>query len=113
MDLAVGRDLRVNSSGINNGSVTYGRAITLLGFTVPNGTVTKAAPPFDVDALFDGLVIRSTSWGDLDQTGEVGAYRNGVRLLGDDPVRTLQLHGRVARERSRAVHHRSPTGRRP
>ena len=40
-------------------------SITPANFTVPNGTVTKAAPPFDVQALFDGLVIRSTSWSAL------------------------------------------------
>ena len=62
MDLAVGGDLTMQSAGVNNGSVTYGGTISPAGFTVPNGTVTKAAPPFDVDALFDGLVIRSTSW---------------------------------------------------
>ena len=110
VDLAVGRDLRVNSSGINNGSVTYGRAITPLGFTVPNGTVTKAAPPFDVDALFDGLVIRSTSWGALDQTGEVGAFRNGVRLFGDDPVRNVFTFTAAALESVRALYIEVPDG---
>ncbi len=69
VDLAVGGDLTLSSVGINNGSVTYGGTITPAGFTVPNGTVTRAAPPFDVDALFDGLVIRSTSWGELDTEG--------------------------------------------
>src|SRR6478609_5665037 len=66
VDLAVGGNLTIQSSGINSGSVTYGGTISPAGFTVPNGTVTKAVPPFDVDALFDGLVIRSTSWGELD-----------------------------------------------
>ena len=37
VDLAVGRDLRVNSSGINNGSVTYGRTVVPPGFTVRTG----------------------------------------------------------------------------
>ena len=57
IDLATGGNLTLDSVGINNGSVTYGGTITPAGFTVPNGTVTKAAPPFNVDALFDGLLI--------------------------------------------------------
>jgi choice-of-anchor A domain-containing protein/uncharacterized repeat protein (TIGR01451 family) len=110
VDLAVGRDLRVNSSGINNGSVTYGRTIVPLGFTVPNGTVLKAAPPFDVDALFDGLVIRSTSWGELDQTGQIDSFRTGLRLFGDDPVRNVFNVTAASLESVRALYIQVPDG---
>ena len=35
--------------------------------------MTKAAPPFDVNALFDGLAIRSTSWAELDTEGTISS----------------------------------------
>ena len=109
VDLAVGRDLRVNSSGINNGSVTYGRTIAPLGFSVPNGTVTKAAPPFDVDALFDGLVIRSTSWAELDSRTPVFATGTLV-LTGTDPVRNVWTIDHTLIERASTLRIRVPDG---
>ena len=60
MDLAVGDDLRATDGlGVNNGRATYGNSIS----GVPDTTYfTKAAPPFDVRALFDALTIRSSFW---------------------------------------------------
>ena len=82
IDLATGGNASLTNTGVNNGSVTYGDTITPANFTVPNGTVTKAAPPFDIPALFDGLVIRSTSWAALDDNGRIDAFQGGVRLDG-------------------------------
>src|ERR1700760_4442543 len=53
VDLATGANLTDNYSGINNGSVTYVGTVTPANLTVPNGTVSRAAMPFDVPALFD------------------------------------------------------------
>ena len=89
VDLAVGGELTMQSAGINNGSVTYGGTISPAGFTVPNGTVTKAAPPFDVDALFDGLVIRSTSWASWTTTGTIANDDYALRLTGTDRIRNV------------------------
>src|SRR3954454_18980655 len=71
IDLATGGDLTVrNSLGVNNGRVTYGGTLTPPGYNFANGA-TRAAPPFDVPALFDGLLIRSVSWNQLVQNGTV------------------------------------------
>ena len=89
IDLATGAGAKLTNTGVNNGSVTYGSTITPANFTVPNGTVTKAAPPFNVPALFDGLVIRSTSWAALDVNGTTGTYNGGLELTGTSRVRNV------------------------
>jgi len=109
VDLAVGGNATLQSVGVNNGSVTYGGSITPAGFTVPNGTVTKAAPPFDVDALFDGLVIRSTSWAELDSRTPVFATGTLV-LTGTDPVRNVWTIDHTLIERASTLRIRVPDG---
>lgn len=110
VDLAVGGDLSYTSIGVNNGSVSYGGTLTPPGLTVPNGTVTRAAPPFDVDALFDGLVIRSASWAELDENGSATAFQGGLRLLGTDPVRNVFTISATTLERYRVLFIRVPDG---
>lgn len=110
VDLAVGGSATLDSVGINNGSVTYGDRITPAGFTVPNGTVTKAAPPFDVDALFDGLVIRSTSWGELDKVGSAVFLGNQLTLTGTDAVRNVFKLSHTQMERARTLRIKVPDG---
>ncbi|MDA0181218.1 choice-of-anchor A family protein [Solirubrobacter phytolaccae] len=110
VDLAVGGTATLNSVGINNGSVTYGVGITPAGFTVPNGTVTKAAPPFDVDALFDGLVIRSTSWGELDDVGTWTLVTSTLSLVGEDPTRNVFNLDASLLERALTLRVRVPDG---
>jgi choice-of-anchor A domain-containing protein/uncharacterized repeat protein (TIGR01451 family) len=90
VDLAVGRNLKAtNGLGVNNGRATYGGTIT----GVPDTTYfTRAAPPFDVAALFDGLRVRADNWGGLDANGTVGAHQDGspgLQLTGTDPVRNV------------------------
>ena len=90
VDLAVGRNLTATNSGVNKGSVTYGG--TLSGnLTTPNGTITRAQPPFDFNALLQGLGVRSTSWAALTANGTVGALGQdgGMVLQGTDAVRNV------------------------
>ena len=89
VDLAAGGDLTVNYSGINNGSVTYGGTVTPDGFSVPNGTVTKAAPPFNVLALFDALAVRAKSWDALDSTGTTTLSGDSLKLTGTETSRNV------------------------
>ena len=74
--------------------------------------MTKAAPPFDVDALFDGLVIRSTSWGELDDEGTIAFDGYALRLTGTDRVRNVFNLTAAEVERARALYLRVPDGRR-
>ena len=89
VDLAAGRNLNGNNSGVNNGSVTYGDTFTG-NLTTPNGTITKAAPPFDVGALFEALAIRSSFWADLDPNTTISGPESGaLSLTGTDAVRNV------------------------
>lgn len=90
VDLATGRDLTANNSGLNHGSATYVRTFSG-NLTAPNGTITRAAPPFDFDALFQGLAIRSSAWAELDADGTVGDRQDdGSRLFsGTNAVRNV------------------------
>lgn len=110
VDLAVGGNLTLRSVGINNGSVTHGGTISPAGFTVPNGTVTRAAPPFDIDALFDGLVIRSTSWGELEDEGSITDDGYALRLTGTNPNRNVFNLTAAEVERWHALQVRVPDG---
>ena len=72
LDLAVGRALHFNNSGLNNGRATYGS-----GLSGPQDVTyfTKAAPPFDVGALFDALNIRSSFWAtEVPPNGTIGPH---------------------------------------
>jgi choice-of-anchor A domain-containing protein/uncharacterized repeat protein (TIGR01451 family) len=89
VDLAVGRDLTAGGDGlgVNNGRATYGRAIS----GVPDTTYfTRAAPPFDVAALFDALNIRSSFYAnEVTANGTTGPHQDGspgLQLTGTDPV---------------------------
>jgi choice-of-anchor A domain-containing protein/uncharacterized repeat protein (TIGR01451 family) len=90
VDLAVGRDLAFTNSGLNHGRATYGRDLS-----GPQDTTyfTKAAPPFDVGALFAALNIRSTYWAnEVPVNGTVGSHTDGspgIQLTGTDPVRNV------------------------
>ncbi len=89
VDLAVGRDLTANNSGLNQGSATYGRNFSG-NLTAPNGTITHAAPPFDVGALFEGLAIRSQAWAALEAEGDIsGPTYGALTLTGEDTVRNV------------------------
>jgi choice-of-anchor A domain-containing protein len=82
IDLAVGRDLTATSTGVNNGSATYGRDLFgTLTNPLPNGTLTRATTPFDVGALFAALSIRSSFWADLDPNGTVSGPQYGALTL--------------------------------
>jgi choice-of-anchor A domain-containing protein/uncharacterized repeat protein (TIGR01451 family) len=89
IDLAVGRDLTATNTGVNQGSVTYGR--NLAGnLTTPNGTITRATTPFDVGALFEALAIRSSFWSDLEPSGTVSGPQYGALTLeGSDATRNV------------------------
>ena len=89
IDLAVGRDLTANNTGVNQGSVTYGDQL-FGNLTTPNGTITRATTPFDVGALFEALAIRSSYWGDLDPNGSVSGPQDGaLSLQGTNPTRNV------------------------
>ena len=110
VDLAAGGNIVINNSGINNGSVTYGGTISPAGFTVPNGTVTKATPPFDVPGLFSGLAIRSTAWSQLDPDGDVVLDQGILRLTGTNPVRSVFNLTAARLARAGQVYLRVPDG---
>ena len=80
IDLAVGRDLTATNTGVNQGSVTYARAI-FGNLTTPNGTITRATTPFDVGALFEALAIRSSAWAELDANGSISGPESGALTL--------------------------------
>ncbi|HEY6886969.1 MAG TPA: choice-of-anchor A family protein [Solirubrobacter sp.] len=90
LDLAVGHELQFDSSGLNNGRATYGTAISgpqdLTYFE-------KAALPFDVGALFDGLNVRSGYWAtEVPANGTIGPHDGGspgLQFNGTDPVRNV------------------------
>src|SRR3954453_15820280 len=85
LDLAVGRNLRSTNNVINNGRATYGGTLSVPGDTQ---YYTKAAPPFDVGALFDALNIRSTFWAnEVPANGTSGPHQDGspgLQLTGTD-----------------------------
>lgn len=110
VDLAVGGTLTHSSIGVNRGSITYGGTLSPPGLTVPNGAVTRAAPPFDVDALFEGLIIRSTSWAGLDTEGEDSFDGYALRLIGEHPVRNVFNFTAAELERAGALYLRVPDG---
>lgn len=92
VDLATGGDLTVRPAGVgvHRGRVTYGNVLTPANYPFTHGA-TKAAPPFDVPALFDGLLIRSTSWMELEQNGTVspGNFDGELVLRGTSQVRNV------------------------
>ena len=90
IDLAVGRDLTANNTGVNHGSVTYGDNI-FGNLTTPNGTITRATTPFDVGALFAALGIRSSFWAEeVDANGTVSGPQYGALTLeGTDATRNV------------------------
>ena len=56
---------------------------------MPNGTVTRAALPFNLTALFDAYVIRSTSWASLTPNGTASNDGYYVNLVGTSPTRNV------------------------
>jgi choice-of-anchor A domain-containing protein/uncharacterized repeat protein (TIGR01451 family) len=84
VDLAVGRDLTIFNSGINQGSATYGRTLTPDTFTPSRGTITQEQ--FSVVPYFTAMTIRSNSWASLTpvQGGVTGS--DVVTFTGTDPV---------------------------
>ena len=86
-DLIAGGNLSVGGGGAqaSNGSVTYGG--TLSGsISTPNGTLTKAAPPFGFDSEFSSLQATSTSLGALTANGTASGPSWSFELLGSDPA---------------------------
>ena len=70
IDLITGDDLQVGTSGAgaNNGSVTYGGALT--GTIGSAGTVTQAPPPFEFGQVFTELRSNSAAYGRLAATAQ-------------------------------------------
>ena len=90
VDLAVAGNLVATYPGLNKGSATYGGTLTPPDWKPSNGTVTKAAPPFDVAALFDGLVVRSASWATLEAKDPInGSFDGEVALRGTNADRNV------------------------
>lgn len=89
VDLVAGRDLTGSNVGVNQGSVTYGRAFSG-GVFAPNGSITHAAPPFDFATVFAAAEERANLWATLPANGTIAGPEFGaLSLRGDDPVRNV------------------------
>ena len=77
VDLAVGRDLMAQQRPGRQQRAARPTGGTISG--VPDPTYfTKAAPPFDVGALFDALNIRSSYWAtEVPANGTTGPHDDG------------------------------------
>ena len=90
VDMVVGGDLTVaGNAQIPNGSGTYGG--TLNGsLPSPNGTVTRADPPFSFDDEMTAQEVRSDALGQLDANGTVsGPTYGAMELIGTDAERNV------------------------
>lgn len=83
LDLIAGGNLSVGSGGAEapKGSVTYGGTLTG-SITTPNGTLSHAPPPFDVDGEFAKLVAQSKAIGALTANGTAGGPAYAFQLVG-------------------------------
>ena len=86
-DLIVGGDLTVGGGGAQapHGSVTHGGALSG-AISTPNGTLTHAAPPFDINAQFSQLVSQSKAIGALAPNGTAGGPSYAFELVGTNAV---------------------------
>src|SRR4051794_31424908 len=109
VDLAVGRNLTAIDGQVANGSVTYGVSQNVVRMGVPHGTITKAAPPFDVPALFDGLLIRSTSWATL-STNTTSSFDGDKLMLVGTAARNVFNLSAATLQKARALYLKVPDG---
>ena len=86
-DLIAGGNLSVGGGGAqaSNGSVTYGGTLTG-SISTPNGTLTKAPPPFSFASEFSSLQSTSTSLGGMTANGTASGPSWSFELVGSDPA---------------------------
>jgi choice-of-anchor A domain-containing protein/uncharacterized repeat protein (TIGR01451 family) len=110
VDLVAGRDLTGVNVGVNQGSVTYGRAL-YGNVTAPNGSVTHAAPPFDFATVFAAAEERATLWATLPANGTItGPEFGALTLRGDDQVRNVFAIPATALQQAQRILIRVPFG---
>src|SRR3954451_6146799 len=110
--VAAGRDMRLsNNTGVNTGNMTFGGTLQPANFDPPGDlTVTKAALPFNIQALFDGLVIRSTSWAGLEPNGTSSYDGYALRLTGTNRTRNVFAPTAQQLDEGRALYLKVPDG---
>jgi len=90
LDMVVGGDLTVGGNAqIPNGSATYGGSLSG-SLPSPNGTVTRADPPFSFDDEMTAQEVRSDALGQLSANGTIsGPTYGAIELVGSDPDRNV------------------------
>lgn len=90
VDLVVGGDLNVaGNAQIPNGSATYGGTQNGV-LPSPNGTVTRADPPFSFDEEMNAQEVRSDALGQLSANGTIsGPTYGAMELIGTDAERNV------------------------
>ena len=110
-DLIVGGDLTAGGGGAQapHGSVTHGGALSGT-ISTPNGTLTHAAPPFDITAQFSQLVSQSKAIGALAPNGTAGGPSYAFELVGTNAVTNVFTIAASALQGAQVIEIKVPAG---
>ncbi|HST42910.1 MAG TPA: choice-of-anchor A family protein [Conexibacter sp.] len=88
-DLIAGGSIEADGTQTPNGSASYGT--TFSGQLIaPNGSVDRAAPEYDLDAIYGADADGSRAWTQLPANGTVSGPTYGqLQFVGDDPQRNV------------------------
>lgn len=111
LDMIVGGDLAVGGNAqIPNGSATYGGSLSG-SLPSPNGTVTRADPPFSFDEEMTAQEVRSDALGRLDANGTVsGPAYGALELVGSDAERNVFTIDATTLQTAQRILIRAPPG---
>jgi choice-of-anchor A domain-containing protein/uncharacterized repeat protein (TIGR01451 family) len=111
VDLIAGGNLTVGGGGAQapKGSVTYGGALQG-SIATPNGTLSHAAPPFDVNGEFAKLVTQSKTIGALTANGTAGGPSYAYELVGTSTATNVFTIAASALQSAQVIQVKVPLG---